>query len=91
MKYRKLPVEVDAIKFEYTRGGIKLLKSFCGVFLDNVSKARCPNAIGEAEIKTIEAGINHIAIEGDYIIKASNGEFYVCKPDIFELTYREVL
>lgn len=24
---------------------------------------------------------------GDYIIKGVNGEFYPCKPDIFEKTY----
>lgn len=24
---------------------------------------------------------------GDYIIKGGNGEFYPCKPDIFEKTY----
>lgn len=28
--------------------------------------------------------------EGDYIIKGVNGEFYPCKPDIFEKTYERV-
>ena len=27
------------------------------------------------------------ASKGDYIIKGINGEFYPCKPDIFEKTY----
>lgn len=27
------------------------------------------------------------AKNGDYIIKGVNGEFYPCKPDIFEKTY----
>ena len=27
---------------------------------------------------------------GDYIIKDINGEFYSCKPDIFDKTYEEV-
>jgi hypothetical protein len=27
---------------------------------------------------------------GDYIIKGVNGEFYPCKPDIFEMTYEIV-
>lgn len=27
---------------------------------------------------------------GDYIIKGVAGEFYPCKPDIFEKTYEEV-
>jgi hypothetical protein len=28
--------------------------------------------------------------QGDYIIKGVNGEFYPCKPDIFEKTYETV-
>jgi hypothetical protein len=27
---------------------------------------------------------------GDYVIKGVKGEFYPCKPDIFELTYDKV-
>ena len=27
---------------------------------------------------------------GDYIIKGVKGEFYPCKPDIFEQTYEKV-
>jgi len=27
---------------------------------------------------------------GDYVIKGVKGEFYPCKPDIFELTYEMV-
>lgn len=30
------------------------------------------------------------ASTGDYIIKGVNGEFYPCKPDIFEKTYEKV-
>lgn len=36
-------------------------------------------------IETLEG--NHKALEGDYIIKGVKGEFYPCKPDIFEMTY----
>lgn len=39
-------------------------------------------------IKTLEG--NHLASVGDYIIKGVQGEFYPCKPDIFEQTYEEV-
>ncbi len=31
-----------------------------------------------------------VAIEGDWIIKTAQGEFYPCKPDIFEQTYERV-
>lgn len=36
-------------------------------------------------IETLEGG--HIVIPGDWIIKGVKGEFYPCKPDIFEATY----
>ena len=32
----------------------------------------------------------HYASIGDYIIKGIQGEFYPCKPDIFEKTYELV-
>ncbi len=40
---------------------------------------------GFASIKTLEGMM--IASPGDYIIRGVNGEFYPCKPDIFEKTY----
>jgi hypothetical protein len=36
-------------------------------------------------IPTLEG--DHTAITGDWIIKGIKGEFYPCKPDIFEKTY----
>ena len=44
----------------------------------------CP---GEVYIMTLEG--NHKVTPGDYIIKGVNGEFYPCKPDIFEKTYEK--
>jgi len=32
----------------------------------------------------------YILTEGDYIICGIKGEFYPCKPDIFEQTYEKV-
>jgi hypothetical protein len=34
-------------------------------------------------------GILHIS-EGDWIIRGVKGEFYPCKPDIFEATYEPI-
>ena len=94
MKYRKKPVEVEAIQFEYTVYGIAALKVFCGDALGKVSCDRHPNAVAEAEIGTLEDGkthqVKHIATAGDYIIRGVMGEFYPCKKDIFELTYEKV-
>lgn len=36
-------------------------------------------------IKTLEG--THLASFGDYVIKGIKGEFYPCKPDIFEASY----
>lgn len=38
-------------------------------------------------IPTLEGDME--ASLGDYIIKGVNGEFYPCKPDIFEKTYEK--
>lgn len=39
-------------------------------------------------IRTLEGTMT--ANPGDWIIKGVNGEFYPCKPDIFEKTYEPV-
>lgn len=39
-------------------------------------------------IRTLEG--EHLANIGDYIIKGVQGEFYPCKPDIFEQTYEVI-
>lgn len=40
------------------------------------------------EIKTLESGGNtHVVCPGDWIIKGIEGEYYACKPSIFEKTY----
>jgi hypothetical protein len=94
MKFRKKPVVIEAIQFEYTEEGIKKLREFCGEFVNTISKERHPGAKGEAEICTLEDGnelhVKHIATEGDWIIKGVQGEFYACKPDIFKQTYEAV-
>ncbi len=42
---------------------------------------------GTITINTLEGKMT--ASEGDWIIKGVNGEFYPCKPDIFEKTYEK--
>ena len=88
MKYRKKPVTVEAIVFEYSKEGIDRLKEFAGDAVVFTNKERHPTAIGIAHIGTLEGTI--VASEGDYIIRGVKGEFYPCKPDIFEMTYEEV-
>jgi hypothetical protein len=91
--YRKKPVEIQAIKFEYSAKGFEELIAFCGDAVGNYGKNRSLGALGWVEIKTLEDGdensaqVKHIATEGDYIIRGVKGEFYPCKADIFEMTY----
>lgn len=92
MKFRKKPVEVEAVRFSATKEGIEELRSFCGESLGRV--VRHPGLRPEAEICTLEDGRNmvvkHIATEGDWIIRGVKGEFYPCRNDIFEATYEAV-
>ncbi|MDH6367536.1 MULTISPECIES: hypothetical protein [unclassified Breznakia] len=44
--------------------------------------------IVNVRIQTLEGDMN--VSKGDYVIKGVQGEFYPCKPDIFEATYDKV-
>lgn len=44
-------------------------------------------AVSGLIIETLEGNME--ASYGDYIIKGVSGEFYPCKPDIFDITYEE--
>lgn len=94
MKFRKKPVVIEAIQFEYSTEGYQRLKEFAGDAIGSMGKHRHIGAKGEVQILTLEDGENlkvkHIATEGDWIIKGVKGEFYACKPDIFEQTYEKV-
>ena len=80
MKYRKKPVVIDAIQF--TGENHNEIADFIG-------KAGCrAHNTGSITISTLEGTMN--ASKGDFIIKGVNGEFYPCKPDIFEKTYEAV-
>lgn len=78
MKYRKKPVVIEAMQWNG----------------DNANEVR---DFVKDSLRKLEYGSNYIAIEtlegtmmadmGDYIIKGIKGEFYPCKPDIFEATY----
>ncbi len=83
MKYRKKPVEVEAVQF--TRDNWAEIQSFTGGKAKGMTIERRPNGKCTCVIPTLEG--DHIASEYDYIIKGVNGEFYPCKPDIFQKTY----
>ena len=86
--FRKKPVVIEAVKFTYPPTADLL--AFCGEAIRDIRKDRHMGAIAEADITTLEDGngrVKHVATEGDWIIKGVHGEFYPCKPDIFEKTY----
>ena len=77
MRARKRPVEVE---FFHAKWGCSV--SDMVLFTEGNGAL---NAEGQFYIKTLEG--NMIVSPNDYIIKGVNGEFYPCKPDIFEKTY----
>jgi hypothetical protein len=79
-RYRKLPVEIDAVQFTGKNDAEVL--AFCPVAYD--PEVNRPTL----EIATLEGVMT--AEVGDYIIRGVQGEFYPCKPDIFEQTYERV-
>ncbi len=88
MKFRKKPVILEAIQWDgipYTFGKIKALE---GEVEDPFKMIVWYTAHGFLSIPTLEG--NHTANIGDWIIKGIKGEFYPCKPDIFEMTYEPV-
>ena len=81
MKFRKKPVVVEAIVA--TVENMKEIKEFTGdegLIYDPLTDTYY--------IRTLEGDMK--ISSGDYIIKGVAGEFYPCKPDIFEKTYEPV-
>jgi hypothetical protein len=91
VKFRKKPVIIEAIKLEWKNWS--QICDFCGVgkFEDGNPEGFNPDGntlkLG-LRIPTLEGTM--YAFEGDWIIKGVAGEFYPCKPAIFEATYEPV-
>lgn len=83
MKYRKKPVIIEAV--QWNGDNIKEISSFINSRSFTFVSGEPYDAL---IIHTLEG--NHNATVGDYIIKGIQGEFYPCKPDIFEKTYEKV-
>lgn len=78
MLFRKKPVVIEAVQW---LGNMGAVIGFVGRDL--------PTAGNQSlTIETLE-GIMRVDF-GDWIIKGVKGEFYPCKPDIFEATYEKV-
>jgi hypothetical protein len=93
VKYRKKPVVIEAVQWtgESHRDMYNFLEDKPNDFMHAEGKnfyIDHGKVAGGLVIKTLEG--EHIASIGDYIIKGVKGEFYPCKPDIFEQTYEPV-
>lgn len=102
--YRKKPVEVNAewwpggastatpiINWILVNGGTARYHEEVSAYTDDIGAGLVRNVPAEPEhiaINTLEGTMR--ALPGDYIIRGVQGEFYPCKPDIFDATYEEV-
>lgn len=77
-KFRKKPVVIEAVQFT---GNFDEIEEFVG--------GDCCFNKGELVVATLEGPLR--ASNNDWIIKGVKGEFYPCKPDIFEATYEPIL
>ena len=84
MKYRKKPVVIEARQFQNDGSSYELLHWINeGQHANDRRFAEWNN--NTLMIPTLEG--DHTAQPGDWIICGVAGEFYPCKPDIFEMTY----
>lgn len=93
-EFRKKPVVIEAKPWN---GSVGWATAIIDWILTNGGTARYHEAPGRGDdgsdlasiaIDTLE-GTMH-ATPGDWVIKGVQGEFYPCKPDIFEATYEAV-
>jgi len=83
MKYIKKPVVIDAERWDATEESWNRIHSMGEIRWH-------PGETGSESfyIDTLE-GLMKVS-KGDYVIKGVKGEFYPCKPDIFEQTYKSI-
>lgn len=91
MKYRKKPVVIVAV--QYNGSNVCEIEEFVGkelrqTIIDDCGyQAEATAPLVGLIIETLEGDM--IASPLDYIIKGIKGEFYPCKPDVFEQTYEK--
>lgn len=85
-KFRKKPIVIEANRFDATSlAKQEVLADWCNGKLRGTKLEPEDRVI---QIETLEGEIE--ASFGDWIIRGVKGEFYPCKPDIFDLTYEAV-
>lgn len=87
MRVRKLPVEIEALRFDGSWFSGKLILDWMdSKWPMSVSKPRWTDRNGgELIITTLEGEM--ICRAGNYVLKGVKGEFYPCDSAIFDATY----
>lgn len=85
-KFRKLPVEIEAIQFDgYQKTAIAIRDQLGAVTRISLRGNDFHDVLVNLYITTLEGEL-HVS-EDDWVIKGVAGECYPCKPDIFQQTY----
>ena len=86
-KFRKKPIKIEARQFLNDESSYKVLH---WINDEQYKKGKffATWENGVLTIPTLEG--NMTASAGDWVIRGVEGEFYPCKPDIFEATYEPV-
>ena len=94
-QFRKKPVVIEAIQWKNSSGNFSEILEWSGGKVTTASPLIWEQTLGAGnvpqfclEVKTLEGAM--LANLNDWIIKGVNGEFYPCKPEIFEKTYEQV-
>lgn len=93
MKFRKKPVVIEAFQYNPTeidgQFGLNMPEEFLSKLVITPGEAGVDYGCGilgkMVQIRTLE-GMMKVS-PADWIIKGVKGEFYPCKPDIFDATY----
>ena len=84
-KYVKKPVVIEAVQWDGEN--LDEVMTFCNGDASYELMARGSSELVIATLEDGESIARHVASVGDFIIKGVSGEFYPCKPDIFDKTY----
>lgn len=83
MRFKKRPVIVECIQFIGGESDLPRIINWLSQQKANIGGWIFHGT--DITIPTLEGNMK--ASPGDWIIRGVNGEFYPCKPDIFEKTY----
>lgn len=87
MKFRKKPVVIEAMLWDPASGPYEIGAVVGWLMGNGFNDFHHPDS-SNLLIQTLEGWMN--VSPGDWIIRGINGEFYPCKPDIFDATYEAV-